>query len=184
MEYGNSQLRCIILSSNEQQHKLVSAWLGVSRRVASLTAVQTADSLCHHLSSAHCHLCIIISNGSEPLPPCLQMYPHMRVLVLTEKRKSVNLAEWLQQGATDVVRFKNTTAVQHAISRLIDQCLLEMSNREMLVRTRTMKQDMALLKEHVAKAGLTINLAASNTDESRGDAETSTRRQQTSTMTG
>jgi len=163
VDSDRSQLNCLVLSDQQEHHKRVSGWLGVSKRVGSVTAVNDDISLCKHLSVAAAAICIlVVENREQPLPACILRYPQMPVLVLSVGGKTGKLLQWLQQGATDVVSLKKTAAAQHAISRLIDQCTLQQRQRYLETRTRQLEQEVAYLKSMLQSDKRSFALSASN----------------------
>lgn len=130
------QLNCLVYATHDQYHQQVSTWLGFSKRVGSVTSVETDNAVAKFLASASSDLAIIVvSDNSQSLPACLQQHAELPVLVLTENKEPRDLAQWFQQGATDVVSIQNTVTVQHAISRLIDE--------------HSLKQRLAVLEQQV-----------------------------------
>lgn len=163
MNADHPQLNCLVLSGQEEHHKLVSGWLGVSKRVGSVTSVNDDASLCKHLSSTPADVCIlVVENREQPLPACILRYPHMPVLVLTAGRKTGKLLLWLQQGATDVISVKKTAAAQHAISRLIDQSVAQQKQRFLETRNQQLEQEVAYLKSMLQSDKRSFALSASN----------------------
>lgn len=158
------QLSCLVLARQDEHHKQVSAWLGVSKRVGSVTAVKDEASLCKQLTCAPgCQLCIIvIDNAEQSLPACTLRYPDMRLLVLTTSRKSGKLTRWLQQGATDVVRLKKSDAAQHAISRLIDECISDVQQQLLKDRLRQLDYEVNYLKSMLQSDKRSFLITASN----------------------
>lgn len=158
------QLSCLVLARQDDHHKLVSSWLGVSKRVGSVTAVQSDESLCQQLSSvASCQLCIIVVDSPEQtLPACTLRYPDMRLLVLTASRKSGKLTDWLQQGATDVVSVRKSVAAQHAISRLIDECIENLKQQSLKTRIQQLDHEVTYLKSMLQSDKRSFAITASN----------------------
>jgi len=123
------QLSCIVLARDIAHHRIISTWLGLDKRVASVTAVYDSDSLEHHLNSARSELCIVVAEQRDNfLPKSLKTQAELKTLVLTDNRKTGSVAKWLQQGATDVVSLKKPTVAQHAITRMIDESVMRKSS--------------------------------------------------------
>lgn len=164
MNPDSPQLSCLVLAHQEDHHKLVSTWLGVSRRVGSVTAVRDEESLCQQLESIErTHLCIIVVDSREQvLPACSLRYPDMRVLVLTATGKTGKLTGWLQQGATDVVSLQKTAAAQHAISRLIDECVASLQQHLLNTRIAQLDQEVSYLKSMLQSDKRSFAITASN----------------------
>ena len=142
------QLNCLVYATQDRYHQLVSTWLGFSRRVGSVTSVESDSAAAKYLASANSDLAIIVvPDNSQSLPSCLQQYSELPVLVLTEHKEPRELSQWFQQGATDVVSIQNSAAVQHAISRLIDEhtlkqklVLLDHQVQDLLLQNQYLKQ--------------------------------------------
>ena len=164
MNPNTPQLSCLVLARQDDHHKQVSAWLGVSRRVGSVTAVKDDESLCQQLSSvSNCHLCIVVVDNSEQsLPACTLRYPDMRLLVLTTRRKSGKLTSWLQQGATDAVSMRKSAAAQHAISRLLDECIGEIKQQSLRARIQQLDYEVDYLKSMLQSDKRSFVITASN----------------------
>lgn len=158
------QLNCLVLAHQKEHHKLVSTWLGVSKRVGSVTAVQDDDKLCEQLgSNSHTHLCIIVvDNREQTLPSCTLRYPDMRLLVLAANGKPGKLSGWLQQGATDIVSLRKPVAAQHAISRLIDECVVHLQKRFLKTRIEQLDQEVNYLKSMLQSDKRSFAITASN----------------------
>jgi len=158
------QLSCLVLAHQDDYHQLVSAWLGVSKRVGSVTAVQDDESLCKQLSNTNTtHLCIIVvADREQVLPACTLRYPDMRLLVLTASNKTGKLTGWLQQGATDVVSLQKSAAAQHAISRLIDECVADLQQYSLNTRIAQLDQEVSYLKSMLQGDKRSFSITASN----------------------
>lgn len=158
------QLSCLVLARQDDHHKLVSSWLGISKRVGSVTAVQDEESLCHQLSSvSNCHLCIIVVDTPEQaLPACTLRYPDMRLLILTTARKGGKLTDWLQQGATDVVSVKKPVAAQHAISRLIDECVGGLKQQSLQTHIQQLEHEISYMRSLLQSDKRSFAITASN----------------------
>jgi len=158
-----AQLRCLVLASKSEHHKRVSAWLGVSKRVSSVTAVDEARFLCKHLESTGSDLCVIVVNGpDDSLPGCIKYYASMPVLVLSSNRESGEPSHWFQQGATDVASMRNTDASQHAISRLIDECIAKQTQRYLQTRNEQLMQEIDYLRSMINSDKRSFTISASN----------------------
>jgi len=137
------------MASSPLRHSQISEWLRFGRRVERVDATDSAIELRHRLSERSYDLAvIIIDKGKQQLPLCLRRYPSMRVLVLTEARKSGALAKWLQQGATDVASLQTLPAAHHAISRLVNECSL---NRQVLALLDQSTQQRLIVKALLAR---------------------------------
>ena len=70
------QLSCLVLSHDDEHHKQISQWLGVSKRVGLVTAVDNEKSLSQHLVNTRYHLCVIVvDNREQTLPGRILRYP-------------------------------------------------------------------------------------------------------------
>lgn len=158
------QLSCLVLAHQVEHHRLVSTWLGVSKRVGSVTAVRDDESLCKQLSSTNnTHICIIVvDNREQVLPACTLRYPGMRLLVLTASNKTGKLTGWLQQGATDVVSLQKSAATQHAISRLIDECVADLKQHHLKTRIAQLDKEVNYLKSMLQSDKRSFAITASN----------------------
>lgn len=143
---------------------MVSAWLSVSKRIAHVAVVQDEDSLCQQLSdSNNCNLCIIVVDREETaLPACTLHYPDMRLLVLTANQQTGKFMHWLQQGATDVVTMHEFEAAQHAISRLIDECVADLQQGSLRNRIEQLEHETQFLKSMLEKEKRSFVISASN----------------------
>ncbi len=157
----------MVLAQQDEHHKLVSSWLGVSKRVGSVTAVRNEQSLLRHLiSGAACHLCIVVvENREQTLPACTLHYPDMRLLVLSVSRKTGKLSNWLQQGATDAISLQRPVAAQHAIGRLIDECVTQLTTNWYAARVNQLEKEITNLKSSLKHNKRSFAITASNDTE-------------------
>ncbi len=131
--------------------------------MGSVTAVHDAQSLEKHLINTQCDLCIVVVDDREQiLPSCITHYPDMPVLVLTVSRKTGKLHHWFQQGATDVVSLQKPAAAQHAISRLIDECVSKQNQKLLTVRNQQLEQELAYLRSMINSDKRSFAVTASN----------------------
>lgn len=161
------QLNCVVLAHQDDHHKLVSTWLGVSKRVGSVTAVRTEESLCKQIgSTTHRQLCIVVIDSHiQALPACTHLFPDMRWLVLTDNRKPGKLTDWFQQGATDIVSLRKPVAAQHAISRLIDECVVNLQKRYLDTRIAQLDNEVNYLKSMLQSNKRSFAITASNDNQ-------------------
>lgn len=96
------------------------------------------DELQQRIDSHPPDFVVVVVSGDE-LPPHLLRYPDLKILVLTTRRKLGSLTPWLQQGACDVATLARPQQVQHALSRLIDECA--MTRRVDLLATELLRSE-------------------------------------------
>jgi len=146
-----------VLRATESAHiDEVSNWLRVSARVGEITPCRTDTELRTTLrSSAEAGAMpafVVIVAPDEELPPALLRYPDLRVLVLTTRRKVGPLTPWLQRGASDVASLTRTAHVQHALSRLIDECGLNQQVQRLQHQLALSDQRLRKMIEQSAQA--------------------------------
>ncbi len=130
-------------------------WLSVSKRIASIECAHNEQALRKQLAITQRQLVIYIAeHRNQILPAYLLRYPDTRVLVLTPKRKLGGFIQWLQQGATDIVSLQKPVMVQHALSRLIDECVQNIKLNQLIERNRELEAILA------AQSTFTIDLQA------------------------
>lgn len=158
------------MSSDKAHHKQVSGWLGVSKRVNSVTAVSDDVSLTKYLRLTTCHLCILlIDNNEQALPNCILQHPQLRVLVIITTKPSGAPELLYQQGATDVVTLLEPKATQHAISRLIDECVQHFMVEQLERHNEQLQTEVEALRLFVEEPSANLPFQASN-DNSHSDA--------------
>ncbi len=141
------KLRCLVLAENPEHHKTISEWLGVSKRVGSVTSVYDKNSLRMQLEETICHIAIeVVTDSKQHLISNTAASSDTRVLVVTESRKTGNRQHWYQQGASDIASLKKPDDVRHSISRLIDECVMQLSLRLMAASTERLKTELEALK--------------------------------------
>jgi len=138
------QLRCLVLASRQNYHTQVSEWLGLSDRVGSVTSVWDETALSSHLENTICHMTVIVvDDRAQRLPACLQSEPDACVLVITTTRKTGKPAHWHNQGASDVASIQKPAKAEYAIARLIEQCVMRLSQRYLATRARELEQKVS-----------------------------------------
>ncbi len=151
------------MCNDADNHKLVSGWLGVSKRVQSVTAVSSEYGLNQYLSHAGCQLCIlVVDDQDKPLPKCTLAFPQLRVLVITTSNRCSQPDLFYQQGATDVVTLHEPTAAQHAISRLIDECMMQLKLAQAHTQNNALLQENKTLREKLKSDTQVRSMKASN----------------------
>jgi len=129
----NIQLACLILTTDSDQQTRLTEALQRSSRVGRVDIVGGNAALRLQLSEHRYDLAILaVADARDRLPACLLRYPELRVLVLLPGKTRVDpesttnpLSAWLQQGANDVVNQGHDAAITHALSRLLDECILQ-----------------------------------------------------------
>lgn len=125
MTFSFNRLNCVLRAGDAAHIDAVTNWLRVSARVGEVTTctndTEFKDELQDRIASHSIDFVIVVVSGDE-LPPHLLRYPDLKILVLTTRRKIGSLTPWLQQGACDVASLSRPQQVQHALSRLIDEC--------------------------------------------------------------
>ncbi len=125
MTFSFNRLNCVLRARDAAHADAVTNWLRVSARVGEITTctndTEFKDELQCRVATQPPDFVIVVVAGDE-LPPHLLRYPDLKVLVLTTRRKVGSLTHWLQQGACDVASLTRPQQVQHALSRLIDEC--------------------------------------------------------------
>jgi len=165
------QLSCLVLSKQQEHHKLVSTWLGESHCVGGVTAVADDKHLKKHLNEAQVHLCIVVLEKHErALPACLQHYVDTPVLVLTDGNKPAKLKTLFQQGASEVVSLRKSTLAKHAINRLLKQCRSTQKLRLLQTHIQYLEKEVAYLQSILKINKRSIVPDAAN-DEAHGEAD-------------
>jgi len=160
------------MSTDSALHKRVSSWLGVSKRVSSVTAVSDESSLARYLGHAECHLVILVlENDKQALPSATLQYPHLRVLAITAELQTVNSELFYQQGATDVVSLHEPAIAQHAISRLIDECVQQLKLQRLQMHCDTLRAEINAMHSKFNDKPRVQSMKASNDHQhDQGDA--------------
>ncbi len=169
MDTEKTQLVCHILATAPELQRNVLAWLLVSQRVADVQLSANQDSLCNKLAQGQSDLAVIVvDNRRSDLPACLLRYPDLRVLVLTESRRTGSIMAWLHQGATDVVSLAKPDAVQHSISRLLDELILRRQQLELQQCIKEQQKLIESLQSCVAKTPTDDHKDTPDTDSVTG----------------
>jgi len=159
----HSQLNCLVLSKQHEHHKLVSTWLGESKRVGGVTAVTDENSLNRCLCRAQTHLCIVVMEKHDRvLPACMSSHLDVPVLVLTISRKPGKLKKWFQQGASEVVSLRKSAVAKHAISRLLDECELKQNQLFLQEQIRLLEKEVAYLQSLLNRDKNALSRSAAN----------------------
>jgi len=140
--FAFNRLNCVLRASDAAHIDAVTNWLRISARVGEITTctndTEFKDELQQRAATNPPDFVIVVVSGDE-LPPHLLRYPDIKILVLTARRKVGSLTPWLQQGACDVATLSRPQQVQHAMSRLIDECA--MSKRVDLLATELVRSE-------------------------------------------
>lgn len=148
MTIDPTQLSCLVLATDQQQHQHISTWLGASGLVGSVTAVYDDDALCQQLSNSPPHMCIVVINHrQQTLPQCVWQQGNTKILVLTKSRKIGKYQYLLEKGASDLASLKKPLAAQHAIRRLIDDCVNTLQKHFFEIRSSHLQQEVTTLKQ-------------------------------------
>ncbi|MEE9321981.1 MAG: diguanylate cyclase [Granulosicoccus sp.] len=133
MNDENNQLACLILTTDSDQKRRLTEALQQPSCVEHVDIVRDNAAFRQHLSERRYDLAVLaVEDIGDRLPACLLRYPDLRVLVLLPGKRRVDpgskthpLSAWLQQGANDVVNQGHDAAITHALSRLLDECILQ-----------------------------------------------------------
>jgi len=140
--FSFNRLNCVLRASDASHIDAVTNWLRISARVGEITTctndTEFKNELQERVSANPPDFVIVVVSGDE-LPPHLLRYPDLKILVLTTRRKVGSLTPWLQQGACDVGTLARPQQVQHALSRLIDECA--MARRVDLLATELLRSE-------------------------------------------